>query len=114
MTSPTVMMTFDLSALLTQLKRDENWPQKPQHTITLRDTERLRVVLMALHGGAVIPPHQVEGPMTAQVIAGRMRFRAGPESALLGPGQLVTLPARVQHEVEALEDTVFLLSRLTD
>ena len=107
------MGTYDLGVLLAQLKREASWPQKPYQTITVREGQGLRVALMALHAGTIIPPHQVEGPMTAQVLEGRLKFSAGSDSAVLSPGQLVTLPAGVQHHLEALEDTAFLLTRIT-
>ena len=111
--TPTTISACDLGALLAQLKHDAGWQQKAHHTVSVRDGQGLRATLMALHAGAVIPPHQVEGPMTAQVLEGRLKFSAGSESTVLLPGHLVTLPAGVQHQLEALEDTAFLLTRIT-
>lgn len=111
--TPTIMKAYDFAALLAQMKQEEVWQRRSYHTVTVREGQGLRVALFALHAGAVIPPHQVEGPMTAQVLEGRLKFSVGSESVILAPGHLVTLPAGVQHHLEALEDTVFLLTRIT-
>lgn len=110
---PTMMSTYDLTALLARMKQEEAWQRRSYHTVTVREGQGLRVALFALQAGTVIPPHQVEGPMTAQVLEGRLKFSAGQDSVVLKPGHLVTLPAGVQHHLEALEDTAFLLTRIT-
>ena len=105
--------TFDLPALLSQIKSGERWQTLDQQALAVFHEQRLRIVLMALHAGAVIRPHQVEGPISIQVLEGRIRFSTTAESATLQPGQMLTLPAQVQHQVEALEESAFLLTRIT-
>lgn len=63
-----LLVTLNLSMLLARLKREDAWQKKHQHALTLWEEEGLRVVLIVLRAGSVIPPHQVEEPMTATAI----------------------------------------------
>lgn len=105
--------TFDLPALLSQVKDEESWQKVDQKALTVFHEQRLRIALMVLHAGTLIPPHQVEGPISVQVVEGCIRFSTNAESVTLRTGQMLTLPAEVQHQVEALDESAFLLTRIT-
>jgi quercetin dioxygenase-like cupin family protein len=70
----------------------------------------LRVTLIAVEKGAEIPPHSAEGPITIQPLRGRIRFQAGGEEYLVGPGELLSAPAGLEHSVVAEEQALFLLT----
>ncbi len=71
-------------------------------------TERLTVARILLRAGAVVPEHAHEHEQVANVLEGRLSFRIGPETEVVGPGESVIVPSGVPHAVEALEDTVVL------
>jgi quercetin dioxygenase-like cupin family protein len=107
------LLTFDLPALLAQLKREETWANAPRTGLTLLKGQRLRVVLVALHAGATIPSHQTDSPISVQVIEGALTFRTEAQTLTLHPGHLLTLQAGIPHAVEAVEESVFLLTLAT-
>ena len=107
------LLRFDVPSLLAQLEREDTWHTRTRHAVTLLEGHHgLRVVLMALHAGTVIPPHQVEGLISVQVIKGRLIFSTSSESVTIGKGQLLTLQAGIRHALEALEESAFLLTRI--
>lgn len=71
----------------------------------------MRQTLIALAAGASLSEHDNPGEATAQVLLGRMRLTTadGTGSWEVSTGQLLRIP-EARHLVEALEDTVFLLS----
>ena len=77
--------------------------------MTLVRSPTLRVVLIALHQGTVIPSHQAEGPITVQVLEGQMKCSAAGQVVTLGTGQMLTLHSGLPHVVEAVKETAFLL-----
>ncbi len=95
------LLTFDIPTLLTQVKQESTWRTGTRNAITLLKTGRLRVVLVALHAGTVIPPHRAEGPITVQLLEGRLLFSAGSTDVTLSAGQLLTLQPGVAHGLEA-------------
>jgi quercetin dioxygenase-like cupin family protein len=70
----------------------------------------LRVTLVVLGPGGEIPEHQAEGPITVQVVQGRIRLGAGDEEYHIGPGQLLTAGPGVRHRVASDQGGVFLLT----
>jgi len=70
----------------------------------------LRVTLVALASGGVLAEHQANGPITVQVLSGRIRFRVGDEDWVLEEGDLLSLGAAISHSVDAEQRSVFLLT----
>jgi quercetin dioxygenase-like cupin family protein len=69
-------------------------------------TERMTVARITLVSGACVRRHDHESEQVANVVAGRLRFVVGDEEVVAASGESVAIPARVPHEVEALEDSI--------
>ena len=70
----------------------------------------LRVTLVAIDSGGRLAPHRADGPITLHALAGEVRVVAEGEEWLMGPGDLVSLSAGVEHEVDSANGGVFLLT----
>jgi quercetin dioxygenase-like cupin family protein len=78
--------------------------------ITLMKTPDFRIVLIALGLGKIMHEHRAEGPITLLVQQGAIRLTAAGAEHVLKRGGLLTLDRVVPHEVEALEESAFLLT----
>jgi quercetin dioxygenase-like cupin family protein len=107
MTAP--YLEFDIARELEQLHRELGW-QSGQNAKTLVKYDGLRVVLIALQARSRIPEHQTEGQISIQAIEGHIQVRAQGRSFELRPGGLLALDQGLPHDVEALEDSAFLLT----
>ena len=78
---------------------------------TLVKYEDFRIVLVVMKADSRMSHHHADGPISVQGIQGRIRLRL-PEGqgAELGPGDLLVLEPGLKHDVEALEDSAFLLT----
>ena|SRR5262245_5032991 len=108
------LLTFDLSTLVTQIKSEDTWAKGSRNGMTLLKGQGLRVVLVAMRAGTVIPSHRAEGPLSLQVVEGTLKFIAAPQEVTLGEGQVLTLQAGIPHRVEAIEESAFLLTLATE
>ena len=108
------VMTFDLPAILAELKREPNWQKAHRNSIALLKQPELRVVLVALQAGAEVASHQAESPVTIQVVEGRVTVRGEAGEQVLGTGMLLTLWAGVEHSVYAGEESAFLLTLVSE
>ncbi len=70
----------------------------------------LNVMLMVLRRGARLHEHHTKGPLTVQVVSGRVNFAAASVPHEIAPGVMFALDREVAHDVEALEDSVLLLT----
>lgn len=71
----------------------------------------LRQTLLAMKEGAVLAEHNAPYAGSLQVLHGRIRVRSSRD-VVLEAGQLHEIPAE-RHSVEAVEDSVFLLTAVT-
>jgi quercetin dioxygenase-like cupin family protein len=107
-------MTFDLPAVLAELKGEPNWEKARRNSITLLKQPELRVVLVALQAGSEMAPHRTDSPVTIQVLDGRVTVRGEGGECSLGAGRLLTLWPGVEHAVYAEQESAFLLTLVSE
>lgn len=105
-----VVTSFDLAAEVESLHMQESW-RKGDHTAkTLVKESDLRVVITALRQGGRIEKHRAPGRVTVQTFSGRLRLHVGGEIVDLPAGHVLVLESGVTHDVEALDESAFLLT----
>ncbi|MCC7416794.1 MAG: hypothetical protein IT176_06590 [Acidobacteria bacterium] len=102
-------LELNLARELEQLHREPEW-NSGQNARTLVKYDDFRIVLTALKARAKIPGHQTEGRISIQTIAGHIQMRAEGRTFDLPAGSLLALDRNLPHDVEALEDSAFLLT----
>lgn len=104
------LLAVHLAEELQRLREEPTWRSGSRNAVTLVKDGALRVVLVALHGGATMDEHSARGPVTVQVLSGRLRFAAPGTSLEMVSGQIVALEPTLLHEVTAIEDSAILLT----
>ena len=103
-------LTFDFASELEQLRREESYRAGDRNARTLVKEGGLRIVLTVLKDGARLREHSAPGPVSVQTLDGRVRLHAAGETVDLPVGGLLALDGNVAHDVEALEESAFLLT----
>ena len=103
------LMEFDLPAEVHRLRAETTW-STGQNARTLIKYDDFRVVLTALQAHIRVPEHKTEGRISVQVLSGHIQLRASGRTFSLRPGGLLALDHGVLHDVEALEESTFLLT----
>jgi quercetin dioxygenase-like cupin family protein len=86
------------------------WQQTGRNAKTLAKYSNFRIVLTALKQGSALEEHRAKGCISIQILQGRVRVTAGGEVLELSRGELVALDHAVPHAVQALEDSIFLIT----
>jgi quercetin dioxygenase-like cupin family protein len=102
-------LDFDIGRELEQLHSEAGW-QSGQNAKTLVKFDGLRIVLIALQARSRIPEHQTEGQISIQTVVGHIQVCAEGRSFELRPGGLLALDQGLPHDVEALEESAFILT----
>jgi quercetin dioxygenase-like cupin family protein len=102
-------LEFDLGREIEQLHREPEWATG-HNARTLVKYDDLRVVLTALRAHARMPTHHTEGRISIQTIRGHIQVRAAGRTFDLPAGSMLALDRDLPHEVEALADSVVLLT----
>ena len=102
----------NIGSELQKLKRAPSWQRESgRSSETLVKYEEFRIVLVRMKPGSYMSHHRAEGPISIQAIQGKIRVHL-PEDRIeeLEPGDLLTLDRCLEHDVEALEESAFLLT----
>ena len=102
-------LDFDLPAEVHRLHAEETW-STGQNARTLIKYDDFRVVLTALQANRHVPEHKTEGRISVHVLSGHIQVRAAGRTFSLRSGGLLALDHGVLHDVEALEESAFLLT----
>ena len=102
-------LEFDLPAEVHRLRAETAW-STGQNAKTLIKYDDFRVVLTALQAHMRIPAHKTEGRISVHVLSGHIQLKASGRTFSLRPGGLLALDRGIPHEIEALEESAFLLT----
>ncbi len=104
------VLAFDLTHEVAQLHGQAAWQHGDRNAKTLVKESDFRIVLIALRVGARMEEHRAAGRISVQTLTGYLRLHACGETVDLSVGQLVSLERDVPHDVEAVEESAFLLT----
>ena len=104
------VITLDLESLLNEIKLEEAWDLNGHNARTLVKHPNFRIVLIAMKKGTHIPKHQADREISIQVLSGHLRIQIARRAVDIAMGHLVALDQALPHDVEAMEESAFLLS----
>lgn len=73
-------------------------------------TPEVEVIRRVLHAGQSVPRHRVDGPVILHCLSGKVRVMAVPGTPELGAAQLTYLAPAQAFALEALQDSVLLMT----
>ena len=103
------VLSFDLNAEIAHLRGENAW-QGGRNSKTLVKHPDFRVVLTVLKSGARLHEHKAAGSISVQVTAGHIRMHVQEKTIDMPAGHMLALERALPHDVEALEDSAFLLT----
>ncbi len=103
-------ITFAIAEEIKLLKQEPEWISGTRNSVTVVKTANLSIVLTAIKKGATLCGHEVDGPITLQVLSGAVQFGVAGEPRKLAAGTLIALEKAVPHDIQALADSELLLT----
>lgn len=104
------LLTYDLDREVEQRRAEEGWRQGTRNAKTLAKEPDLRIVVIVLRQGGRMEEHRAPGRLSIQTLTGRVRLRVRDQTIDLPAGQILLLDPDIAHDVEALEESAFLLT----
>ncbi len=87
-----------------------NVPQvSDETTMTLVETDALKVIRLGLKKGESRPTHHSPGTVIVHCLAGKVNLSLSKDKLELLEGQLIALPSGEPHAPHAIEDSILLL-----
>src|ERR1022692_5148577 len=103
------ILSFDLNSEIERLRGENAW-QGGRNSKTLVKHPDFRVVLTVLKSNACLHEHKAAGRISVQAVAGHIRMHVQDQVFDLPAGHMLALERALPHDVEALEDSAFLLT----
>ena len=104
------IIVSDIESQLKEIKLEEAWDSNGHNARTLVKHPDFRIVLIAMKKGTHIPKHNVDRELSIQVLQGHVRLHIARRAVDLAMGNLVALDQGLPHDLEAMEESAFLLS----
>jgi len=105
------LLQFDLASEIEELHRDESWLQPTgRSSKTLVKHPDLRIVLIAMKANTRMHEHTAAGRISVHSLYGHIRLHLPGNVVDLPAGRLLALDQCVPHDVEATENSAFLLT----
>jgi len=105
------VLQFDLPKEIEQLRTKESWGRETgRSSETLVKQQDFRVILILMKAGTRMDEHRAEGRISIHTLQGRICVHLRDQKLELPAGRLLALDCRLHHDVEALEESAFLLT----
>ena len=102
-------LEFDLCSQIELLRGEERY-QHGHNSKTLAKYADFRLVLTVIKAGTRIHRHTAAGRISVQTVAGHIRMYAGEKLLDLPAGRLLVIDREISHDVQAVDDSAFLLT----
>lgn len=103
------VLHFDLLYEPRELRREAFW-SRGRNAKTLAKHGDIRVVLTVIKAGEELQQHHAHGTVLIQLLQGRVKASVLDQILELSPGHLVVLDPNLPHNLQAVEDSVVLLT----
>ena len=103
------ILSFDLNAEIEQLRSENAW-QGGRNSKTSGEASGFSSGAHRPKGNARLHEHKATGRISVQTIAGHIRMHVRDKVIDLPAGHMLALERALPHDVEALEDSAFLLT----
>jgi quercetin dioxygenase-like cupin family protein len=106
------VLKFELAEETDALRGEEGWRNTGHSAKTLAKHQGMTIVLIAMKRNTRMKEHRADGAVSIQVLAGHLQLHVGTRTRTVDvrTGDLLALEREVSHDVEALDDSAFLLS----
>ena len=105
------LLQFNLRDEIARLQSGDSWSRTSgRSSRTLVKYPDLHVVLILMKANTWLGEHHVDGRIAVQLVQGGIRVQIPEQSIDLKAGDLLTLEYGITHNVEAIEESAFLIT----
>ncbi len=106
--APSVLV--NIPDLIGQIKDEKAWDKNDRNAITVFKSDKMRIVLVAMHKDAEMQTEHPKNIFSIQVIKGKIKLHTNEKSIEVEKEQLFVLHENIPYKVEAVKKSIFLLT----
>jgi quercetin dioxygenase-like cupin family protein len=104
------LLTFNLGKEIERLRREEHWLKDGRISETLVKYSDFRIVLILMQAGTLMKEHKADARISIHCLSGRLMVQLPEKLVELSERDLLVLEKCLPHDVNAVEESAFLLS----
>lgn len=106
--APSVLI--DIPSFIKQIKGEKAWEDNDRNSITVFKSDKLRIVIVALHKNAIMQTEHPQNILSIQVIKGKVKLYTEEKTTVVEEEQLFVLHENISYKIEAVKKAFFLLN----
>ena len=106
--APVVLV--NIPDFIRQLKNEKAWDKNDRNAITVFKSDKMRIILVAMHKKAEMTTEHPENIFSLQVINGKIELNTGAKTVEVKKREMFVLHANIPYKIEALKKSIFLLT----
>ncbi|MEO6328538.1 MAG: hypothetical protein ABIO55_06390 [Ginsengibacter sp.] len=104
------LVLIDIASFIKQIKNEKAWDENDRNSITVFKSDKLRIVIIALHKNAEMSTEHPKNILNIQMIKGKIKLYADGKTIIVEKEQLFVLHENIPYKIEAVKKAVFLLT----
>ncbi len=104
------VLLIDLPEFISQIKDEKAWENNDRNAITVFKSDKMSIVLVALHRKADMQTEHPENIISVQVLKGKLKVTTTYASTEVDKEMMFTLHAKIPYTITALKKSIFLLT----
>lgn len=104
------IVVVNIPEFIKKIKKEKAWDKNDRNAITVFKSDKLRIILVAMHKKAVMTTERPENIFSVQVLEGKIQLQTNDKKTDVREEELFVLHANISYKIEALRRSVFLLT----
>ncbi len=105
------LLRFNLSKELQQLRNEDSWQRDTgRSSKTLAKYPDFHIVLVLMKANTQMNEHHVDARISIHSLQGKIRVHLPDQKVEVTAGELIVLDYGIRHDVEALQESAFLIT----
>ncbi len=106
--APVVLV--NIPEFIKKIKKEKAWDKNDRNAITVFKSDKLRIILVAMHKKAEMTTERPENIFSVQVISGKVKLDTAGKSFDISEEDLLVLHPNITYKIVALRKSVFLMT----
>ncbi len=104
------VVIVNIPEFIKKIKKEKAWDKNDRNAITVFKSDKLRIILVAMHKKAEMTTERPENIFSVQVISGKVKLDTAGKSFDVSEEDLLVLHPNITYKIVALRKSVFLMT----
>jgi len=104
------VVVVNIPDFIKKIKKEKAWDKNDRNAITVFKSDKLRIILVAMHKKAEMTTERPENIFSLQVLDGKVKLHSSEKTVEVREDELFVLHAHIPYKIEAVKRCVFLMT----